>query len=320
MSAEATSIVQTSNNAGRELSFYGMDREQVDLIKRTVAKGANDDQLALFLVTAKRLGLDPFARQIYCVLRKNKSGGSDMAIQTGIDGLRSIAARTGEMDGMEGPWWAGEDGVWRETWTSKTPPAVARFLVYRKGASRSFPGVAHLASYGAYKDDGKTLDQKWAAMPENMLAKCAEAAALRRAFPLQMDGVYIPEEMERNAIDVPSVEKVVSATQPAESIDPWPAFLDELAKVPGAAELAEKIETPVSMWTEEEIVVAFQRMFDAATSVSALNTAVGPWFSVITEGAKSMTRLAKLKADLAVPYKNRTAALRQATAQKGPES
>lgn len=315
---DSTAIVQTSNNSGRELSFYGMDREQVDLIKRTVAKGANDDQLALFLVTAKRTGLDPFAKQIYCVIRDTKEGPV-MAIQTGIDGYRTIALRTGECDGQDGPFWCGEDGVWKDVWLPKEPPRAAKVVVYRKGSAKPFVGVATWDSYVQVGRDSKPSGQ-WPRMPDVMLAKCAEALALRKAFPFEMGGVYTEDEMERNAIDVPSVEKVVSVSQAAEVIDPWPAFLDELAKVPGAAELAEKLETPISMWTEEEIVVAFQRMFDAATSVAALNTAVGPWFSVITEGAKSVTRLAKLKADLAGPYKNRTAALRQAAAQKGPES
>ena len=113
-------------NVGRELSFYGMDREQVDLLKRTVARGTSDDQLALFLVTAKRLGLDPFAKQIYCVLRQVKGGnGFEMAIQVGIDGFRAIAARTGEVDGQEGPFWCSEDGVWRDSWMSNEPPAAA---------------------------------------------------------------------------------------------------------------------------------------------------------------------------------------------------
>ena len=76
-----TAITAPQANVGRELSMYGLDREQVALIKRTVAARATDDQLALFLTTAKRTGLDPFAKQIYCVVRDTKDGPV-MAIQT----------------------------------------------------------------------------------------------------------------------------------------------------------------------------------------------------------------------------------------------
>ena len=137
--------------------------------------------------------------------------GPVMAIQTGIDGYRAIAARTNEYDGQEGPFWCGEDGLWRDVWLPKEPPRAAKVLVYRKGVSRPSPGIAHLKGYAAYKDDGKTLAAKWGQMPEHMLAKCAEALALRKAFPEELSGINTDDEMDHvDAIDVPSVERLVT--------------------------------------------------------------------------------------------------------------
>lgn len=158
------------------------DGEQVALIKQTIAKGASDAELALFLAQCQRTGLDPFSRQIYWISRGGKG-----STQVSIDGFRVIAERSGEMDGQDVAW-CDDEGNWCEVWLSNKPPAAARVLVYRKGCSKPFPGIAKWSEYNA----GGPM---WTKMPANQLAKCAEGLALRKAFPHQLSGLYTTEEM-----------------------------------------------------------------------------------------------------------------------------
>ena len=159
-------------------------QEQTQLISSTIAPNCTPDELKLFAYACQRSGLDPFSRQIYAIKR-----GGKMSIQVGIDGLRSIAERTGQLDGSE-TYWCGEEGDWKDVWLGKAPPAAAKTIVYRKGSSHPFVGVARFQDYNA----GQGL---WSKMPAAMLAKCSEALALRKAFPADMSSLYTADEMEQ---------------------------------------------------------------------------------------------------------------------------
>lgn len=158
--------------------------DQVELISSTIAPGCSNDELRLFAYVCQRTGLDPFSKQVYAIKR-----GGKMTIQAGIDGLRAIAQRTGQLDGSE-TYWCGEDGEWNDVWLSTKSPAAAKTVVYRKGSQHPFVGVARFADYNA----GQGL---WQKMPSTMIAKCSEALALRKAFPADMSGIYSSDEMDQ---------------------------------------------------------------------------------------------------------------------------
>lgn len=160
--------------------------DQIDLIKATVAKGATDNELRLFLYRCKNMGLDPLKPgQVHFI----KYGSNPGSIVVGIDGFRAKAERSGKLKGIK-------RGVIRDG--GKCIGAWCE--VYRSDWDHPAREEVSLAEYNT----GKAM---WAKMPETMLKKVAEAAALRMAFPDDLGGIYSDDEMDQAAQHRPSAAK-----------------------------------------------------------------------------------------------------------------
>lgn len=196
-------------------------QQQVAALKTLgVSNDVTQADLAIFLTQSKRTGLDPFSRQIYMIGRKQKTANgyeTKQTIQVGIDGLRAIAHRVAqqchEVFSMSDTLWADNSGVWHDVWLSPEPPAAAKVSVKRGGGV--FSAVAIFKEYAPVYN-GKPSGV-WSSKPALMIAKCAEALALRKAFPSDMSGIYTEDEMEKaEDVSAPTVVET-SAQQQAET-------------------------------------------------------------------------------------------------------
>jgi phage recombination protein Bet len=198
-----TDVAQASSQdaALAQHGGYGFTAEDVALIAQQVCKPKDRmptySELRMFLAQAQATGLNPLARQVYAVFRKVK-GQEQMTIQTGIDGFRLVAQRTGQYLGQSGPYWFDTaDNEWHEVWLKDYAPAAAKVIVRKavNGLIAETPAVAHFREYVPMYD-GKPSGM-WGTMPANQIAKCAEALALRKAFPNDLSGIYTTEEMQQ---------------------------------------------------------------------------------------------------------------------------
>lgn len=206
-------------------NFQEWDKKKIELLKNTICRGASDNEFELFLHACKRSGLDPFMNQIHSVPRPVYNPKTDKSewtrtIQTGIDGYRLIAERSGKYSPGRTP-----------SYTYDNEGNIISSTAYVKKLTKD--GTWHEISAEAFYSEYVAITKKgepnsiWKSKPHIMLAKCAEALALRKAFPAELSGVYTQEEMEQANNHV---EKVVEipATITKEQISILNQYLDKM--------------------------------------------------------------------------------------------
>lgn len=200
---------------------------QLALIRKTVAADCNELEFDLYMEVARRVGLDPFRRQIYAVVYNKKDADKrKMAIITGIDGFRAVAARNRDYRPDDEEATIVYDADAKDPETNPLGIVKATVKAYKLGPNGEWHPVvatAHWDEFAPLKEEwaydeakGKrqptgrfTLDatSNWRKMARVMICKVAEAQALRRGWPEDLSGIYAPEEMERSMVDItPSAE------------------------------------------------------------------------------------------------------------------
>ena len=163
--------------------------EQKRLILDTCCGGASPKDAAVLIAIAEQRGLNPILGECYFVERYDTEKQRKVwAVQASIDSFRIKADETGLYDGQDEPEY--------EYDPKSGALLLARVAVWRKGWSRPAVGVARYDEYVQKKKDGQPT-RFWRAMPHNQLAKCAEALAMRKAFPKLFARVYTAAEMEQ---------------------------------------------------------------------------------------------------------------------------
>lgn len=182
MSAQPTAIVHQENK-------LTVTQEQVSLARQTVAKDLDDNQFALFCYNCQRLGVHPLDGLLVPIVRNDSERGEKrLTFVNTVDLLRSRAAETGDYAGSD-------DSVFAYELKDSAYPSDAHVTVWKfvQGEKCSFSATARWEEYYP----GEKQGFMWRNKPHVMLGKCAEALALRKAFPKQLAGLYIPEELQK---------------------------------------------------------------------------------------------------------------------------
>lgn len=183
-------------NIHQALSERNIDQATWGTLQNSVFPGAKEESILLAIDYCKARKLDILKKPCHIVpmsVTDAKTGSKQWrdVIMPGIYEQRITAFRTGQMAGQDEPEF-GED----ITYKNVTAPKWCKVTVYRfvNGQRCAFSHTEYFSEACATTKDG-SINSMWTKRPRGQLAKCAEAGALRKAFPDELGGVMTAEEM-----------------------------------------------------------------------------------------------------------------------------
>lgn len=209
---------------------FGIDKAGWNALVGAIWPNAKTTEaIAMALSYCRARDLDPFKRPVHIVPMWSSAAGKEIeTVWPGISEIRTTAFRTGNYAGCDqaefGPditetfkGRAKIKGEWGDHETSVSFPEWCRITVYRelKGRICKFvgPKVKWLEAYASIGNSALPNDM-WQSRPEGQLEKCAEAAALRKAFPEEIGNQLTAEEMHGRVLLEPQADLTLDPPEP----------------------------------------------------------------------------------------------------------
>jgi len=194
---------------------FGVDRAGWRVLVESIWPGAQSlESVIMALSYCRARQLDPFKRPVHIVPVYNSALRKTVeTVWPSISELRTTAMRTGSYAGCDPcvfgddieKTFFGENRDHKEEQATVTFPEWAQITLYRmlQGNRVPFPGprVYWEETYATKSHFSELPNSMWEGRPRGQLEKCAEAAALRRAYPEELGGEYAAEEMAGRVVD-----------------------------------------------------------------------------------------------------------------------
>ena len=209
------------------------EQELMQVLQSSLYPGASPASIKMALGYCKAAGLDPMQKPVHIVpMWDSKAGSMRDVVMPGVGLYRTQAARSGECAGVSEPDF-GPDTTETLGGQSITFPAWCRVTVKRRlptGEVVEFTAKEFWKENYAVKggkEKSIAPNAMWTKRPYGQIAKCAEAQALRKAFP-EVGSQPTADEMEGKTLDMGPVE-VVPPAPPAhypedafeKNVDKW---------------------------------------------------------------------------------------------------